>query len=169
MLCSTLMDSLKDPVILEPLGKFPILRDLLVDQSSFVASQNRFLNWVEVDSLGFREESPLLSQKHWAENYPLALCTLCGACMETCPQVNPRSSFVGPAILAQALLQGAHPGGQVRDEERMDQVMARGGIADCSHVENCEAICPRDTPLGAAMVRLARKANLAGIRNFFGW
>lgn len=169
MLCSTLMDSLKDIVVLEPLGKFPILRDLLVDQSSFISSQNRFLSWMEIDSLDFREESPLLSQKHWAENYPLALCTLCGACMETCPQVNSRSSFVGSATLSQALLQGNHPGGQVRDEERMEQVMAPGGIVDCSHVENCEAVCPKDIPLGAAMVRLARKATFTGIRNFFGW
>src|SRR5215469_11675501 len=49
MACSALIDKLEQPVTLEPLSKFPVIRDLAVDRSVLFENLMRVKAWVPVD------------------------------------------------------------------------------------------------------------------------
>ena len=50
------------------------------------------------------------TKRQWA--YELSKCMTCGVCLEACPNVNDRSSFIGPAAISQVRLFNAHPTGR---------------------------------------------------------
>ncbi len=47
--CSALVDQLEQPIILEPMSKFPNIRDLAVDRSRMFDHLKRVHGWVEID------------------------------------------------------------------------------------------------------------------------
>src|SRR2546430_1412505 len=49
MACSALVDNLEKPIRLEPLSKFPVIRDLAVDRSVLFENLKRVKAWVPVD------------------------------------------------------------------------------------------------------------------------
>src|ERR671935_832232 len=49
MACSALVDKLEQPIRLEPLSKFPVVRDLSVDRSVLFENLKRVKAWVPVD------------------------------------------------------------------------------------------------------------------------
>jgi succinate dehydrogenase / fumarate reductase iron-sulfur subunit len=90
----------------------------------------------------------------------------CGCCLEACPQVNDRSSFIGPAAINQVRLFNLHPSGKMHAKERLESLMGEGGVADCGKAQNCVEACPKEIPLVdsiAAMGRATTKQLL------FGW
>src|SRR5260370_23274781 len=46
MACTALIDALEQPVRLEPLGEFPVLRDLAVDRGQMVYAFRRGKSWI---------------------------------------------------------------------------------------------------------------------------
>src|SRR5215471_10844508 len=49
MACSALVDKLEQPITLEPLTKFPIVRDLAVDRSVLFENLKRVKAWIPID------------------------------------------------------------------------------------------------------------------------
>ena len=47
--CSALVDQLEKPIVLEPMRKFPVVRDLFVDRSRMFEALKRLHAWVEID------------------------------------------------------------------------------------------------------------------------
>ncbi|MEJ2396598.1 MAG: 2Fe-2S iron-sulfur cluster-binding protein, partial [Candidatus Thiodiazotropha sp.] len=47
--CSTLIDNLEQPIRLEPLSKFPVIRDLMVDRSRMFSDLRKVRAWIEID------------------------------------------------------------------------------------------------------------------------
>src|SRR2546422_10610281 len=91
MACSALVDSLAQPIRLEPLTKFPVVRDLAVDRSGMFESLKRVKAWVPIDGTYNLGEGPRMSPELQAKGYPLSRCISCGACLEVCPQVNEKN------------------------------------------------------------------------------
>ena len=62
--CSALIDKLEKPITLEPMSKFPVIRDLAVDRSRMFSALKKVQAWVETD--GYHDLGPgaRLSQKH---------------------------------------------------------------------------------------------------------
>src|SRR4030065_2211471 len=54
--CSALVDTLAQPIVLEPLSKFPVVRDLMGDRSVMFATLRRGHAWGEID--GSRDTPP---------------------------------------------------------------------------------------------------------------
>src|SRR5712691_6658339 len=61
MACSALVDSLDQPIRLEPLTKFPVVRDLAVDRSGMFESLKRVKAWVPIDGTYDLGEGPRMS------------------------------------------------------------------------------------------------------------
>src|SRR2546425_4734875 len=61
MACSALVDSLAQPIRLEPLTKFPVVRDLAVDRSVMFESLKRVKAWVPIDGTYNLGEGPRMS------------------------------------------------------------------------------------------------------------
>src|SRR3954462_5943191 len=82
MACSALIDPLDKPVTLEPLSKFPVVRDLAVARSGRGENGKRVKAWVPVDGTYSRGSGPRQSQADQEEAYLLSRCISCTCCME---------------------------------------------------------------------------------------
>ena len=165
--CSALVDTLRTPITLEPLGKFPVVRDLVVDRSSIFFNFKRVRAWIPVDGTYEAGGSgPRVSQEEQQAAYPLSRCITCGCCLEACPQVNADSPFMGAAVLNQVTLLTSHPTGWINRTEGLSAVRGRGGLAGCGNAQNCQRVCPKEIPLVDSIARLNRRAIVDGIKRW---
>jgi succinate dehydrogenase / fumarate reductase, iron-sulfur subunit len=119
MACSTLLDHLDQPIKLEPLTKFPVVRDLAVDRSVLFENLKKVKAWVPVDGTYDLGPGPRVTMQEQEKAYPLSNCISCCCCMEACPQFTEDTGFVGAATISQVRLFNTHPTGQALKRERL--------------------------------------------------
>ncbi len=156
--CSALVDQLEQPIRLEPLRKFPLVRDLVVDRSKMFRDLQRMKCWVPIDGTYAIGPGPRMAPERQETAYPLSRCITCGNCLEICPKVNEHSDFVGAAIISQVRLFNMHPTGAMHARERLEAVMGPGGIEDCDNAQNCVKVCPKGIPLTESLAEINRQA-----------
>lgn len=191
--CSALVDNLlaEQPgeIELQPISKFPVLRDLVVDRSRMFRTLEKVQAWIPVDDYSDRGPGPLESPDSQQRRYPLAECMTCGCCLEACPQYAkielqrlPGESdadftarknaaydqgFVGAAAISQVMLFNDHGTGRMNADERLDDLMAPGGLQVCGNAQNCVAVCPKNIPLTTSIARAGRAVTLHWIKRWF--
>ena len=166
--CAALVDELEQPIVLEPLSKFPVVRDLMVDRSEMFDALLQVKAWVPIDgSWDIHRHAPLISPGEQSIRYLFSRCMTCGCCMEACPQFRPGSKFIGPAALGQVSLHNSHPTAKFFNEERLHAIMGEGGITDCGNAQNCIQVCPKDIPLTDAIASLGRQTTIQWLRDLF--
>ncbi len=166
--CTALVDNYPDgPITLEPLTKFPVVRDLQVDRKPMFEALKTVKAWVPIDGTYDLGPGPKMSAGEAEVNYAFSRCMTCGCCMEVCPQYNDRSEFMGPAPLAQVRLFNAHPTGRMNAHERLDAIMGVGGLVDCGNAQNCVEVCPKEIPLTEAFGELGRQTTVFWLQNLF--
>lgn len=141
--CTALIDKLKQPISLEPLSKFPIIRDLAVDRSKLFHDLIRVNAWVPIDGVYDLGPGPRQAQAKQQIAYKLSTCISCGNCLEVCPQYNSRTNFVGAAVISQVRLFNLHPTGEMMRSARLDALAGPGGIQECGYAQNCVRVCPK--------------------------
>ena len=166
--CTALIDKLEQPIRVEPMDKFPVIRDLAVDRSRMFECLKKIGAWVDVDGYYPLGAGPRQNPKLAIERYALSTCMTCGVCLQVCPQVYPDSPFIGAAMFNQVRLFNSHPVGQYKAEERIDAVMGEGGIADCGNAQNCVDACPKDIPLTESIADVGRQASVRLFRKWLG-
>ncbi|MBM3695367.1 MAG: succinate dehydrogenase iron-sulfur subunit [Actinobacteria bacterium] len=167
--CSALVDTLEQPIVLEPMLTFPVVRDLLVDRSAMFDNLRRVKAWIDIDgSWDIHTGAPRISPQEWDLNYALSRCMTCGCCMDACPHFGLDRDFIGPAPLAQVLLMNSHPTGKYSRADRLHAIMSDGGLTDCSSAQNCVRVCPKHVPLTAAIGKLGRQTTAQLLRDIFG-
>jgi succinate dehydrogenase / fumarate reductase iron-sulfur subunit len=167
MACSALIDKLEHPIRIEPLSKFPVIRDLSVDRSVLFENLKRVKAWVPVDGTYDLGSGPRVFPGQQEEAYPLSRCISCCCCMEVCPQFNEKTNFVGAATIAQVQLFNLHPSGKVFKEDRLHALMGDGGIQECGYAQNCVEICPKDIPLTTAIADVGGQVMKQAIKDIF--
>jgi len=167
MACSALIDKLEQPITLEPLSKFPVVRDLAVDRSVLFENLKRVKAWVPVDGTYDLGSGPRQSTTQQESAYPLSRCISCCCCMEVCPQFNDKTNFVGAATIAQVRLFNTHPTGAALKEDRLHALMGDGGIQECGYAQNCVEICPKDIPLTNAIAEVGGQVMKQAIKDIF--
>ena len=168
--CSALVDRLGEPgqpITLEPMTKFPLIRDLFVDRARLFEGLKKVKAWVPIDGTYDLGPGPAIDQKLQDERYPLSRCISCGCCLDACPQYTPTNQFVGAAIISQARLFNDHPIGAALKDERLDALMEDGGVADCGKAGNCVEVCPKEIPLLESIATVQRQATVYAIKRFF--
>lgn len=191
--CTALVDSLLaeggDEISLEPMAKFPVIRDLVVDRSRMFHALKRVRAWVAVDGYHHAGPGPAVSPSDQEEAYPLSRCMTCGCCMDACPQYPKVETtrhegesdedfqqrqaaafdrtFIGPAPISQAVLFNLHPTGRMNAHERLEALMGPGGITDCGNAQNCVKVCPKDIPLTRSIAIAGRQTTLHAIKRWF--
>jgi succinate dehydrogenase / fumarate reductase, iron-sulfur subunit len=156
MACSALIDQLEQPVRIEPLSKFPVVRDLQVDRSFLFQGLKRVNAWIHIDGTHSLGEGPRMSPADQSEGYPISHCISCANCLEVCPQVNDKTHFVGAAVVAQVKLFNLHPTGKMHKGTRLRALMGEGGVHECGYAQNCVKICPKGIPLTEAISDVGR-------------
>lgn len=157
--CTALIDQLPQPIVLEPLTKFPLVRDLMVDRKVLFDNLKKVKAWIPIDGTYDLGAGPRMPEatRQWA--YELSKCMTCGCCAEACPQFNERGKFIGPAAISQARLFNTHPTGAMNKHERLAALMEEGGISDCGNAQNCVRACPKGIPLTTSIADLNRETN----------
>jgi succinate dehydrogenase / fumarate reductase, iron-sulfur subunit len=191
--CTALVDHLladqPDGIELRPMTKFPVIRDLMVDRSRMFACLEKIQAWLPVDSYLDMGPGPRQSQDTQQMAYQYSKCMTCGCCLEACPQflkielkrkpdesdeqyqarqrVANLRSFMGSHAIAQVELFNSNPIGAMTSFDRLDALVAEGGIQTCGNAQNCEKVCPKDIPLLTAIGRGGRAATLHTIHKLF--
>ncbi|MCA0986267.1 succinate dehydrogenase iron-sulfur subunit [Guptibacillus algicola] len=166
--CTALVDRLEQPIRLEPMTTFPVVRDLAVDRSRMFDALKKVKAWIPIDGTHDLGPGPRMpeNKRQWA--YELSKCMTCGVCLEACPNVNSRSEFIGPAAVSQVRLFNSHPTGEMNKEERLEGLMDEGGLANCGNSQNCVQSCPKGIPLTTSIAAMNRATSLQTFKNFFG-
>jgi succinate dehydrogenase / fumarate reductase iron-sulfur subunit len=167
--CTALVDQIApggETITLEPMSKFPLVRDLIVDRSRMFNDLKKVKAWIQLDGSYELGPGPRQSQENQEEAYPLSRCMTCGCCLEACPQINDRSKFIGPAAISQVRLFNLHPSGKMHAKERLESLMGEGGIADCGKAQNCAEVCPKEIPLVDSIAVVSRQTTK---QMLFGW
>lgn len=155
-------------IMLEPMKKFPVIRDLIVDRGKMFENLKKIQGWVPIDGsydLGMAEPQ----DDHVRQlRYALSRCMTCGCCLEACPQVNDHSSFIGPAAIGQSLLFNLHPIGKTLQGDRLDVMTSEEGITGCGNAQNCVKVCPKQVPLTRAIAELNRDTTKHRLRKWMG-
>lgn len=173
--CTALIDDVGEvrgdtlEVTLEPMKKFPLVRDLVVDRSRMFESLIKVKAWVPIDGsydLGMAQPQ----DDHVRQlRYALSRCMTCGCCLEACPQVNEKTTFMGAAPIGQALLFNLHPVGKSLNTERYEALMGEDGLSNCGNAQNCVKVCPKGVPLTQAIAQLNRETTVYKIRRWMGF
>ncbi len=133
-----------DTIVIEPFRAkaFPVLKDLVVDRSSF----DRIIQsggFVSVNTGQAQDANAIPVEKDTAlRAFDAAACIGCGACVAACPNAS-AMLFTSAKISHLALL----PQGQVERQKRVIAMVAqmdKEGFGQCSNVKACEAECPKD-------------------------
>jgi succinate dehydrogenase / fumarate reductase iron-sulfur subunit len=167
--CTALIDGLSpngEPITIEPMTKFPLVRDLIVDRSRMFENLKRAKAWIFIDGSHDLGPGPRVPAEEQEVAYPLSRCMTCGCCAEACPNVNDHSSFIGPAAISQVRLFNMHPSGSMNANERLDAMMGEGGITECGKAQNCVQVCPKEIPLTESLAVVGRDTLK---RALFGW
>lgn len=155
-------------VSLEPMRKYPLVRDLQVDRSKMFDNLKKIKGWVPIDGSYDLGMGPPQDDHVRVLRYALSKCMTCGCCMEACPQVSEKSPFVGPAAVAQALLFNLNPVGKTLEPDRLEYMTSEEGITGCGNAQNCVKVCPKGIPLTQAIAQINRDTTVYRLKKWIG-
>ncbi|MBW2937075.1 succinate dehydrogenase/fumarate reductase iron-sulfur subunit [Aureisphaera sp. CAU 1614] len=142
-----------DTIVIEPFRAkaFPVIKDLMVDRSSFDRIQQAG-GFISVNTSGNTIDANAIPiNKHDAdESFEAATCIGCGACVAACKNAS-AMLFTSAKVSQFALL----PQGRVEATQRvlnMVEQMDKEGFGNCTNTGACEVECPK----GISLENIAR-------------
>lgn len=150
-----------DTIVVEPwrATAFPVIKDLVVDRSSF----DRIIQaggYISVNTGNAVDANSLPIDKQKADDsFAAAACIGCGACVAACKNAS-AMLFVSAKVSHLALLPQGGPERKTRALEMVAQ-MDKEGFGSCTNTGACEAECPKEISL-TNIARLNREYMSAG-------
>ena len=145
--CSTFIDEVKgNELVLEPLSKFPVVADLIVDRSIIYDNLNHARAYLE-GLTGYEE-------KHHKQQYSVSKCLKCGLCLEVCPNYHPGGAFFGAVLANESYLissQSQDKAGNIVKEYQ------KHFASGCSKALSCQTVCPAEIETLTSIMRMNRK------------
>ncbi len=150
LLCQTYMKDVKQPVKIEPLRNFPIVRDLVIDiDDAFekIASTQPYIDRMEKT----KEIRQTPAERKKLEK--TSQCIKCMICYSACPVYGLDKKFVGPAAsaIAQRYITDSR---NLHPEKQIDAISGDEGVWKCSFVGACSSSCPKRVDPATAVQRL---------------
>lgn len=135
-------------ITIEPLSKFPLIKDLKVDRSVLFDVMADCELWLENESE--------YDEKDLDFEYEMSLCLMCGCCSEVCPNYK-AGDFAGAqlAVSASKLIT------QESDKNHlkiMKKKYKKRFFNHCVKSTSCEDVCPMEIPTLSAISRMNRKS-----------
>ncbi|MDG2396947.1 MAG: succinate dehydrogenase/fumarate reductase iron-sulfur subunit [Flavobacteriaceae bacterium] len=142
-----------DTIIIEPFraNAFPVIKDLVVDRSSFDRIQQAG-GFISINTSGNTQDANAIPiEKNDADKaFDAATCIGCGACVASCKNAS-AMLFVSAKVSQYSLL----PQGKVEATHRvlnMVNQMDEEGFGNCTNTGACEVECPK----GISLENIAR-------------
>ena len=147
--CETLLRDLNcDELVLRPLRKFPVIRDLMVDRSSIQENLRK-------SGLFIGEYSGLDSREH-EQQYSVSKCLKCGLCLEVCPNYTDGKTFFGAAFANDCYVVASRSSGKAGDIRKTYAEHFENG---CSKSLSCMDVCPMKIQTIASIAKMNRMRN----------
>ena len=145
--CATFADEVKgEALILEPLSKFPVVADLIVDRS--IIYENLISAKTYLDTLAVSDKSQHKQQ------YSVAKCLKCGLCLEVCPNYHPGGSFFGAVLANEGYLVASQSAS--KKPQIVKEYKTHFG-SGCSKALSCQTVCPMKIETITSIMRMNRK------------
>jgi len=142
-----------DTITIEPFRAkaFPVVKDLIVDRSSFDRIQQAG-GYVSVNTSGNTVDANAtpINKEDADDSFNAATCIGCGACVAACKNAS-AMLFTAAKVSQYALL----PQGKIEATERVQAMvrqMDEEGFGNCSNTGACELECPK----GISLENIAR-------------
>ncbi len=151
------------PIVIEPMGNMPVLKDLVTDmESTHWAKIRRVTPWLlpEGDP---PEREYIVPPESMIDVTQSMACIQCGACVSACLSMEADPDFIGPAALAKAYRFVGDPRDAETKERLHDLANDPHGIYDCTHCFSCIDACPKGVAPMDQIMRLRRAAGNEGI------
>jgi succinate dehydrogenase / fumarate reductase iron-sulfur subunit len=146
------------PIVVEPMGNMPVIKDLVVDMDAVHWKKIRRVTPWLINKLPIPEREYLVDREAMVDVTQAMACIQCGACVSDCLSMEVDPGFIGPAALAKAYRFVGDPRDAQPYERLLDLSQDPDGIYDCTHCFKCVQACPKDVnPMGQIM-RLRRIA-----------
>jgi fumarate reductase iron-sulfur subunit len=150
-------------VRVEPLSHFPILRDLVIDQTDFLRKLESVKPYlIPAQRRGIDAGTYRQTPAQMDEYYQYSQCINCLLCYAACPQYGLDPQFTGPAALALLHRYNAdsRDGGA---GERMEVVNGEKGVWGCTLVSYCSEVCPK----GVDPARAVNQNKINSTKDYF--
>lgn len=145
--CATYADKVKGKeLVLEPLSKFPVIADLIVDRS--VIYENL------IQAKAFLENVAESNKKHHKQQYSVAKCLKCGLCLEVCPNYHPGGEFYGAILANESYLLSSQ---SFSEKPQIIKEYKKHFGAGCSKALSCQTVCPVGIETLTSIMRMNRK------------
>ncbi len=132
----------KGRVVIRPLPFMPIIKDLVIDRTSFWNQYLRIKPWLippdDIPEKEFRMSAKEVAALHDAEK-----CIMCGACYSSCQVVAMNKQYIGPHALLKATLRVMDPRDSAPNE-RLLEISGSDGAYRCHTIFNCIDACPKN-------------------------
>ncbi len=132
----------KGMVTIRPLPYLPIIKDMVVDRTSFWEQYQRIKPWLvppaDTPETEFRMTPEEVAALHNAEK-----CIMCGACYSACTVTAFNKKYIGPHALLKASLRVLDPRDNITDE-RLVEISGADGAFRCHTIFNCIDACPKN-------------------------
>lgn len=145
--CATYIDEIKGKeLIIEPLSKFPVVADLIVDRS--VIYENLLQAKAYLESVASNDK------KQHEQQYSVAKCLKCGLCLEVCPNYHPGAEFFGAVLANESYLLESQAAGE---NPQVLEAYKKHFAAGCSKALSCQKVCPVGIETLTSIMRMNRK------------
>ncbi len=139
--CSTLISEIGRDVIIQPLPHMPIIRDLVVDLTTFFEKYKVIKPYV-VPIKPSPEKEWIQTPKQRSKINDSTDCILCAACYSSCPSVWTGKKYLGPAAILQAYRFAADSRDGILGD-RIELLGSEDGLWRCHTIFNCTEACPK--------------------------
>jgi succinate dehydrogenase / fumarate reductase iron-sulfur subunit len=158
-------------IAIAPLKNLPVIKDLVVDMSSFWSKVRDIMPWLATatERSISTDSSGTSLRPHSYDFHNVDACIMCGACVAACTSHEVSKGFLGPAALAKADRFVEDP----REPEaakrlRLKELDQPNGMWDCVRCNLCVEVCPKDVKPMEAIIRLRRGAIERGLTSSGG-
>ena len=153
------------PILVEPMGNMPVIKDLITDmESTHWTKIRRVTPWL-LPAGDPPEREYVVEPESMIDITQSMACIQCGACVSSCLSMEADPDFIGPAALAKAYRFVGDPRDADTKERLYDLAQDPHGIYDCTHCFSCIDACPKDVAPMDQIMRLRRRAGEQGIKD----
>jgi len=152
---------------LDPLGNFPVIKDLVVDLEPFWGSLRKVTPWLAPDETDQPERERLQTAAQFHKIDDVTTCILCASCWSECNVMEVDKKFLGPATLAKAH-RFIFDSRDSKTHQRLEAIAEPRGVWDCTHCGECSTRCPTETKPLARIEETREAVMIAGITNSVG-